>query len=138
MDEKDWKIIEVMMRNGRVSKTELAKQLNITEAAVRKRIQKLEKTRTILSYKAVINYKSAGLTASLTGIDVEPEKLWTTTEKIKQIEEVKSLWLTTGDHTVMAEIIAKNTEELSAIHNKISKIDGVRRLCPSVILDVLK
>jgi Lrp/AsnC family transcriptional regulator for asnA, asnC and gidA len=138
MDEKDWRIIEVMMKNGRVSKTELAKQLNITEAAVRKRIQKLEKARIILSYKAVINYKSAGLTASLTGIDIEPEKLWSTVGKIRQVEEVKSLWLTTGDHTVMAEIIAKNTDELSTIHDKISKIDGVRRLCPSVIIDVLK
>jgi len=138
MDEKNWRIVEVMMKNGRISKTDLAKQLGITEAAVRKRIQKLEKTGVILSYRAVINYKSAGLAASLTGIDVEPEKLWSTIEKIRQIEEVKSLWLTTGDHTVMAEIIAKNTENLSAIHDKISKIDGVRRLCPSVIIDVLK
>jgi len=138
MDDKDLTILETLAKNGRISKTELAKILGITEAAVRKRIAKLEKNGVILGYKAVVNYKAAGFSASLTGIDVEPERLWHVVEKLKGFDEIKSIWLTTGDHTIMTEIITKRTEDLSEIHKKIGKINGVKRICPAIIIDVLK
>jgi len=138
MDERDLTILETLTKNGRVSKTELARILGITEAAVRKRIAKLEKNGIILGYKAVIDYKTAGFSASLTGIDVDPEKLWYVVEKLRDFDEIKSMWLTTGDHTIMTEIITKRTEELSKVHEEIEKIEGVRRVCPAIIIDTLK
>ncbi len=138
MDEKDAKILSILMKNARIPKTKIAKELNVTETAIRKRISKLEKSRIILGYKAVINYKTAGLSASLTGVDVEPDKLWEVIWKLKDIEEIKSIYLTTGDHMLMLEIVGNNVDELSKIHEKISKLEGVRRICPAVILDVLK
>lgn len=35
--------------------------LNVTEAAVRKRISNLEKREEILGYRAVVNYKRVGI-----------------------------------------------------------------------------
>ncbi len=138
MDEKDLKIINLLVSNARIPKTRIAKELNVTEAAVRKRISNLEKREEILGYKAIINYKKVGLSASLTGVDVEPDKLWKVVEELKNLESVKSLWLTTGDHTIMAEIIAKSVQELSEIHQKIAEMDGVKRVCPSIITDIVK
>ncbi|MET1123665.1 MAG: Lrp/AsnC ligand binding domain-containing protein [Archaeoglobaceae archaeon] len=138
MDEKDKIIVLSLLSNGRIPKTKLAELLGITEAAVRKRIAKLESEGIIVGYRAIINYRTAKLAASLTGIDVEPEKIWNVIEKLKEIEGVKQLWLTSGDHTIMAEIIAENTEELSEIHRRIEEIEGVKRICPSVIIDTLK
>jgi Lrp/AsnC family transcriptional regulator for asnA, asnC and gidA len=138
VNEKDVKIIEIMMENARTPKTNIARELNITEAAVRKRILNLEKEKIVLGYKAVVNYKTVGLSASLTGLDVEPEKLWYVVDELKKVDEVKSMWLTTGDHTLMAEIVAKGVEAISAIHEKIGKIKGIKRVCPSIIVDVLK
>ncbi|MCS7121694.1 MAG: Lrp/AsnC family transcriptional regulator [Archaeoglobaceae archaeon] len=138
MDEKDRKIVEILMLDGRIPKVKIAKSLNITEAAVRKRIQNLENKKIILLYKAVVNYKTAGLSASITGFDVESEELWNVVENLKQLEFVKSLWLTAGDHTILAEIVASNTEELSKFHEDISKIKGVKKVCPAIILDILK
>ncbi len=131
------KIIEILMQNARIPKTEIAKRLGITETAVRKRIAKLEGV-VILGYKAIINYKSAGLASSLTGVDVHAEKLWEVVDKFKGINEIKSIWLTTGDHTIMLEIVAKSVKDLQIVHDMISKMDGVKRVCPSIILDVLK
>ena len=138
MDEKDLKIIEAMMRDGRISKTDLARLLNITEAAVRKRISKLEENKIILGYKAIINYKAAGLSASLTGVDVEPDKLWHVVEKLRYFDEIKSMWLTAGDHTLMMEIVSRKAEDLSKIHEEIEKIEGVKRVCPAIIVDTIK
>lgn len=138
MDEKDKEIISILMSNGKVSKVKIAKLLKITETAVRKRIKNLENKKIILFYKAVVNYKNAGLAASITGLDVEPEDFWNVINYLKEQNFVKSVWLTTGDHTILLEIVASNTLELSKIHDEISKIKGVKRVCPSVILDTLK
>ncbi|WP_290596891.1 MULTISPECIES: Lrp/AsnC family transcriptional regulator [unclassified Archaeoglobus] len=138
MDEKDLKIIQMLVENARIPKTKIAKMLDVTEAAVRKRISNLEKREEILGYRAIVNYKKVGISASLTGVDVEPDKLWSVVEELKNLEEVKSLWLTTGDHTIMAEIIAKSVRELSELHEKIERIEGVKRVCPSIVTDILK
>ncbi len=138
MDEKDAKIVSLLMKNARIPKTKIAEELNVTETAIRKRISKLERSGVILGYKAIINYKTAGLSASLTGVDVEPDRLWEVIGKLKEIEEVKSIYLTTGDHMLMLEIVGRSVDELSRIHERISKLEGVKRICPAVILDVLK
>ncbi len=138
MDEKDIKIIEMLISNARIPKTRIAKELNVTEAAIRKRIANLERREEILGYRAVINYKKVGLVASLTGVDVEPESLWQVVEELKGMDAVKALWLTTGDHTIMTEIVATSVDELSKIHEKIASMQGVKRVCPSVITDILK
>ncbi len=138
MDEKDRKIISMLMENARIPKTKIAESLDVTETAVRKRISKLEKTGIIMGYRAVINYKSAGLSASLTGLDVEPDRLWEVIDRLKGMEEVKSIYLTTGDHMIMLEIVGSSVDELSKIHERISKLGGVKRICPAIILDVLK
>ncbi len=138
MDEKDIKIIEILVSNARMPKTKIAKELNVTEAAVRKRIANLEKREEILGYRAVINYKKVGLVASLTGIDVEPERMWQVVDRLRAMDEVKALWLTTGDHTIMTEIVTTSVDNLSRLHERISAMEGVKRVCPSVITDILK
>ncbi|MEM1579313.1 MAG: Lrp/AsnC family transcriptional regulator [Archaeoglobaceae archaeon] len=138
MDEKDLKIVFELIRNGRIRKTELAKMLDVTETAIRKRIEKLEKTGAILGYRAILDFKKIGLSSSLTGIDVEPEHLWEIVGKIKDHENVISLFLTSGDHVIVAEVVCNSIQELASFHEEVSKIRGVKRVCPSVVLEVVK
>ncbi len=138
MDERDLKIIKLLIENARMPKVKIAEELGITETAVRKRIIKLENAGVIVGYKAVINYKNANIAGSLTGVDVEAEKLWEVIEELRKIENVKSIWITTGDHMLMLEIIANSVDELLKIHKDIERIENVKRVCPSIVLDVLK
>jgi len=138
VDSKDLRIALELIKNGRIKKTELAKILKVTETAVRKRIEKLEKSKVILKYKAVVDFKKLGLFSSLTGIDVEPEHLWNVVEKLKQMENVNTIYLTSGDHVLMVEIITNSLDSMQRFHEEISRIPGVKRVCPAVILEVLK
>ncbi|MDK2782074.1 MAG: Lrp/AsnC family transcriptional regulator, regulator for asnA, asnC and gidA [Archaeoglobi archaeon] len=138
VDERDKKILEMLMRNARIPKVRIAEELGVTEAAVRKRISRLEESGIIVGYRAVVDFKKSEMVASLAGVDVEPEALWRVIRSLRNIENVASLWLTTGDHALMMEIFANSTEELSRIHDEISEIPGVLRVCPSIILEVIK
>jgi len=139
LDEKDLRIVQILLERGRASYTDIARELGVSDVAVIKRIRKLEQVGVIKGYRAVVDPKKLGYSAvSITGIDVEPEHLFTVINALKDKDYVKYLALTTGDHSVMMVIWARNGNELGRIHREISKLDGVKRVCPAIILDVVK
>lgn len=138
LDEKDLKLIEILASNARETYTDMAKILGISDVAVLKRVKKLE-SKVLKKYTVVIDPRKIGYrTISLTGIDVEPEKLFDIITKLKDNPKVKGLYLTTGDHPIMAVIWARDEDDLAKIHKELSEIDGVRRVCPAIVLRTLK
>ncbi|KAA0000139.1 MAG: Lrp/AsnC family transcriptional regulator, partial [Thermoplasmata archaeon] len=120
--------------------TQIAKEIGLSEGAIRKRVESLEKKGVIKKYIAIIDPKKIGYNSiTLLGLDAEPTKLFDIANEIAKIEEAKNVYLSTGDHMIMAEIWAKDGKELSDIlANKIAKIDGVKRICPAIILEKIK
>ncbi|OKY77246.1 MAG: DNA-binding transcriptional regulator Lrp family [Candidatus Methanohalarchaeum thermophilum] len=137
MDEKDRKIIKLLQENSRRPFTEIAEKLDVSEATIRKRVQELEKEGIIQKYTLKVKPEKLGYDAvTLLGLDVEPEKLLRVTETIKSMKEVKNVSICTGDHMVMAKIWANDNEHLNEIiSKKIGKIEGVKDLCPAIIME---
>ncbi|AGK61658.1 transcriptional regulator, AsnC family [Archaeoglobus sulfaticallidus PM70-1] len=140
IDEKDKKIIGMLAEDSRVSYTKMAKELGITEAAIRKRVKNLEARGIIRKYTIEVDSTKLGYNVvSLTGVDTEPEKFLDVAKKLKDEEFTRSVYITTGDHMIMAEIWAKDGDELTKIiSEKIGKIPGVKKICPAIILEKLK
>ncbi len=139
IDEKDLKIIEHLMKCSRTPTSEIARSLGLSDVAVIKRIRKLEQRGVIKKYTAVVDPKKLGYNfVSITGLDVEPDKLLEVINLLKGRDYIKYLAITSGDHTVMATIWARNNEEFTKIINELKKMPGVKRVCPAVILDVVK
>ncbi len=140
MDEKDRKIIELLTENARIPFTEIAKKLGVTETTVRKRIEEMESKKIIKKYTIEVNPEKLGYrTVTILGMDVEPKYLLEAAKKLAEIEETKWVATSTGDHMIMCEIWAKNTEDLMKIlTNKIGKIKGVKDLCPAIIMERIK
>jgi len=134
------KILEILMKDGRKPYTEIAKMLNTSESSVRKRIRKMEEEGVIKGYRAEVEPSKIGYNVvALTGFDTNPEDFLTVAKKLCEFEEVKKVWTSTGDHMIMTEIWARDGKELSEIlFNKLGKIDGVKKICPAIILEELK
>ena len=140
LDERDRIIIDMLTKDARTPFTEIAKVLGISETAVRKRVKALEEAGVIKQYTIVIDPSKLGYNlVSLTGIDTMPEKIFEVAAKLKEFDFVRNVYLTSGDHMIMAEVWAKDGEDLSdIISNKIGKIEGVTKVCPAIILEKLK
>ncbi len=139
IDEKDLKIIEILMKNARTPYSVISKELGISDVAVIKRIRKLEKMGIIKKYTLEIDTSKIGYTAkSITGINVKPEKLFDVLDTLKNMDAVKYLAITSGDHHIIAVILATDQDELRDIHNEISKTDGVESVRPAVVIKVIK
>ncbi len=139
LDEKDLKILRILSRNARAPFSEIAREVELSDVAVMKRVRKLEQLGIIKKYTIVVDPRKLGYrSVSITGIDVEPEHLFSVVDKLKTMPNVKFLAITSGDHSIMTIIWARDSEEISKIHEELSKIRGVKRVCPAIVLDVIK
>ena len=140
LDEKDRKILEILKKDSRTAFTRIAKTLNVSEATVRKRVKNLEEKKVIVGYGIKIDESKLGYnTMAYVGLDVEPSQFLDAAKKMTEIKEVKYVATSTGDHMIMTEIVTKDGKELMRIiSEKIGKIKGVHKICPAIILEVLK
>lgn len=138
VDEKDLKILEILLKNSRTPYTDIAKEVGISDVAVIKRVKKLEHLGIIRGYTTIIDYDKLNYSFSLTGIDVDPAHLYDVIDVLKSKDCVKYLFLTTGDHSLIALIVAKSNAEMSEIHRELANIVGIKRVCPSIITELIK
>ena len=139
LDEKDMKILKILAKNARIPYSEIARIVELSDVAVIKRVRRLEQSGIIKGYTLIIDPKKLGFNSiSITGIDVEPEHLFDVINELKSMDNVKYIALTTGDHSIIITVWARSGEEMAMIHDRISKIPGVKRVCPAIILDVFK
>ncbi|MEM1601438.1 MAG: Lrp/AsnC family transcriptional regulator [Sulfolobales archaeon] len=139
LDEKDLKILSILINNSRTSYVDIAREVGISDVAVIKRIKKLESLGVIKKYTTIVDprkleYKSV----SFTGVDVDPQYLYDVLTELKAKDYVKYLSLTSGDHSIIMVIWARDSDEMAKIHREISNLPGVKRVCPSIVLDVIK
>jgi len=140
IDEKDKRILEMLRKNSRTPYTEIAEKLDVSEATVRKRVESLKKDGVIEKFTVELDPATIGYgTVTLLGLDVEPEYFLKAVEDMCDIEEVRWVAKSTGDHMIMAEIWAEDGDHLSNVMTKkIGKIKGVRDLCPAIILEKIR
>ena len=139
LDEKDKKIVEILLQNARTSYSDISRALGISDVAVIKRFKRLEQLGVIRKYTINVDPKKLGYNAiSITGLDVEPESLFAVMSLLEKKDYIKYLALTSGDHQIMSLIWASGSEELAQIHDELSKLPGVKRVCPAIIIDVIK
>jgi Lrp/AsnC family leucine-responsive transcriptional regulator len=61
LDDLDWRIIEELQRDGRLSFSALARRVNLSPPAVAERVRRLEETGVIAGYQARIDPVRVGL-----------------------------------------------------------------------------
>lgn len=139
-DEIDMKILQMLEKDSRISFNEIAKKLKLSESAIRKRVIALQNRRVIKKFTIQVDPTKLGLhSVAIVGVDVEPTKLLEVAQKLCEISEIRSVATSTGDHMIMTEIWTKDGRELTKLlSEKIGAIEGVKKICPAIILEKFK
>lgn len=140
IDEIDRKILQMLEEDGRKSFVDIAKKLRLSESTIRKRVLALQKKGVIKRFTIQVDPTKLGInTVAIVGVDVDPTKLLEAAQKLCEIEEVKYVATSTGDHMIMTEIWTRDGRELTRlISERIGRIEGVRKICPAIILERMK
>ena len=134
------RILAVLEQDAQASYAEIADRADVSKPTVRKYIQKLESDGVIVGYSADVDPKKlSGQSIAMVGIDVESERYVEATRALKDLDAIRSLYTSSGDHMLMAEVRAADGNALGdVISEDILDIDGVTAAHPSFLQERLK
>ena len=134
------RILSALEEDAQASYADIAETADVSKPTVRKYINKLEEEGVIVGYSADVDPKKlSGQSIALVGIDVASERYVEATRALKELESVRSLYTSSGDHMLMAEVRASDGDELGAvIADDILEIEGVTAAHPSFLQERLK
>jgi Lrp/AsnC family transcriptional regulator for asnA, asnC and gidA len=134
----DDEIIRQLQLDGRRPYTQLAKEVGLSEAAVRQRVQRLLE-QGIMQVVAVTDPLSLGLKRqAMIAIKVEGDVKAVATA-LGDIDEVVYVVLTAGNIDILAEVVVSNDESLlDLLNDRIRHINGVVSTDTSIYLNLHK
>ena len=125
LDRLDCQLVRLLQKDGRMPNKAIARELNISEFTVRKRIaDPLD-----LGFEIAGNLK----------IRIDLKKADQVLEQLKQIDSLVWVALTTGGTDVDADFVTRSLKEFQGlIFERISRIDGVLSTETSLMVKLVK
>ncbi|MFF3372171.1 Lrp/AsnC family transcriptional regulator [Streptomyces sp. NPDC002680] len=123
MDEIDRRILELLTQNARRPLSEIAEQVGLSAAPVKRRIERLEATGVIEGYTAVVNHARAGSTlVAFTEVRIpgteDIEDLW---KDLRTMPEVLQMFTIAGDPDALLRLRVDSVQHLQQVVNRIRK-----------------
>ena len=133
LDSVDRKIITFLKNNSRMTRREIAEELEISPQTVQNRIKALQDKGIVLGYTVITNEKKLGkeITAFILVALDRARQTWALTEKhlLLRVEELEIVEMhhITGDSDVIIKVKTRNLDSLEHIILKIVNLPGVAR-----------
>jgi Lrp/AsnC family transcriptional regulator for asnA, asnC and gidA len=140
IDKIDIKIVELLMENGRMACSEIARRIGgMSERAVRYRLDKMVENH-ILKISAIVNPRSLGfLVIADVLLEVEADAIRDVAEKMTLYDMVSYVAYSIGETDVSVQVVARDTNEVyEFVTEVIGKTPGVRKTTTSIVPQVLK
>jgi Lrp/AsnC family transcriptional regulator for asnA, asnC and gidA len=128
IDKLDEKILKLISENARIPFLEVARECNVSGAAIHQRIQKLQNIGVIKGSEFILDANRIGYnTCAYMGIFLKDANLFqNVVDELYKIPEVVECHYTTGQYAMFIKIYAKNNKDfLRIIHEKLQPIKGI-------------
>ena len=136
LDETDRTILRILQSDARTPFSEIAREIDMSSATVHDRVSRMEDAGVIEGYHAKIDPRAVGLgTSALVGLRIEQGRETDALERLREIDGVQEIHLTTGEWDVVLRLYAEDTDGLRELmFDEISRIEGFSRSQTMVIL----
>ena len=140
LDDLDKKIVELLIKNARMSYSEIGQKTGISRVAVKMRVQALEKRGIIEEYTAIINpQKLGGAVSCYFEIETLPKALNEVAEKLRMNDTVTQIYRVSGKSKLHVHAVASSNEEMEEfISQVIDRLEGVKECSSNVIFSRIK
>lgn len=140
IDELDRQIVDLLMIDGRMSCSAIARAIgHVSPRAVRYRIDRLTDDK-VIAIKPIVNHKALGYAiAADVFIQTEPQRVEEVAEALAELEEVNYVAITSGDRDIAAQVYTIDVAHLRTFMTKtLQKIPGVEQTKTYLLMEVLK
>ncbi|MFC7199065.1 Lrp/AsnC family transcriptional regulator [Halospeciosus flavus] len=136
LDETDREILRALQRDARTPFSEIARQIDMSSATVHDRVKRMEEAGVIRGYHADVDPQAIGLGISaVVGLRVEQGREDETLDRLRDVEGVQEVMLTTGEWDILMRVYAPSTEDLRELmFEHIAQMEGFSRSQTMVVL----
>lgn len=140
LDELDQKIIRLLIKNARMSYSEIGQQVGISRVAVKMRVQAMEEKGIIEEYTTIINpQKISGAVSCYFEIETEPDALMNVAEILKENDTITQIYRVTGKSRLHVHAVASSNDEMEKlIYETIDQLPGVTECSCNMIFSRIK
>ena len=137
LDPVNRRIIEILQREGRSPYTSIARELGISEAAVRARVQRLTDA-GVLDVVAVTNPLKLGFEVmALVGVQANSD-LGRVADVVSEWAETSYVVITSGSYDLLVEVVCEHNRHLLDVVQRLREIDDVKSTETFMYLDMVK
>ncbi|ONI86449.1 AsnC family transcriptional regulator [Actinosynnema sp. ALI-1.44] len=127
LDELDWRIVERLQHDGRLSFKELGRRVNLSAPAVAERVRRLEESGVITGYHARVDPRTAGYPISaFIEMRCSLGRCLLKTSAAADYPEVVEIHKLSGDHCSMLKVRAASLEHFEGLLERIGKHGEMR------------
>ncbi len=139
LDDTDERIVALLRSDGRMAYRAIAAELGITEATVRTRVRRMEKS-DAMRVVAVTDFQAAGYEMMLAvGLTVEGRAPLEVAEALARFPEVFSINVVIGSCDIETLVVAEDQSAMAElIFRRFAELPAVLRVSASLAVDVLK
>lgn len=121
MDQVDYKILELLHENSRISVAEMGRMIGMTQPAVKERVKRLEEQEIITGYHAAIS--PAKLGKNTTAFMMFRTRSCSAFIKFcEESPEVTDMYRISGEYNYMLKVVTGSTEELVAFSERCGEL----------------
>jgi Lrp/AsnC family transcriptional regulator for asnA, asnC and gidA len=139
IDDTDRAIIRCLQYDGRMSFTDIAAELDISEGSVRRRVKRLTGA-GVLQIVGIVEPQFLGWNAAgMIGVNVQAGQVDAVAQQIAQFPEVSYLFMASGGFDLFVEVYCRDMDHfVSFLNQKLQKVPGVQRTETFMILKLHK
>lgn len=139
LDELDRKLVALLQEDAHLTNREIAQRLGSSEPTIRRRVDRLLE-QGVFKIVAVASPFSLGYgVIAILGLQIDRTQQAQIEETLRALPELRFIGLTLGSFDVMVEAWFRSNDDLLAfMSDKLSRIDGIRRVESWQVLKLAK
>ncbi|NPA76136.1 MAG: Lrp/AsnC family transcriptional regulator [Candidatus Diapherotrites archaeon] len=136
LDPMDVKILRFLSADARTPFSHIARNLNISDVAVKKRVEKLVQRGIIRSFRVDIDLKKIGYEYTVF-FEIKPDPAMANNvfQRVLGLPNVLEAHLLVGDYPILVKAVATSMDEVRTLADTIGRMDGVLDMKSSVALE---
>lgn len=143
LDPRDIDILKVLLREGRISKTQLADRVNLSPTPCWNRLRKMEESRVIEGYSARLDLRRIAphtavfVVAELT--DHMAPSFARFEQAIREVDEVTGCWALGGGYDYLLQVMCRDVDGFQRLMDSLLERDiGLKRYYSYIVTKAVK
>ena len=140
LDEADRQIAELLIRNARMSYSDIGKAVGLSRVAVKARIKAMEERGIIEEYTTVIDpQKISGAVSCYFELETQPDSFEEVISRLDADDDVTQIYRVTGRNRLHVHAVTPSSEAMDRFINEvIDKLPGLTYQSCNIILSRIK